>query len=238
MKLTGNWLILCVVVGTMILGSCFDPPTYSNIPGIEFNDLYFAKGTLTDTLSVSIKFKDGDGDVGLAQGDTLSPYNNKFYYRLSDNTLLNYKQKRTNPNFDTLPAYVKPYYCTNWEIRSINKKIDTLYFRTNQNYYNIFVDFYIQNGQTLEYELFDLETQFAGANCGLTYDGRLPVLSKDLARKSALEGVVRYNMKSQAFLAIFGSKAFKLRITIQDRALHKSNTIETKPDNLAGWAKK
>jgi hypothetical protein len=237
MKLSGNWLILSVVVATLVLGSCFDPPTYSPIPLIDFNDMYFAKGSVTDTLSVSVKFKDGDGDIGLAQADTLTPYNNKFYPRQLNNQLITYKLRRT-PSYDTLPAYVKPYYCTNWEIRSINKKLDTVYFQLNPNYYNIFVDFYIQNGQTLEYELFDLETQFAGANCGLTYDGRLPVLAKDLSRKSALEGVIRYNMKSQAFLAIFGSKAFKLRITIQDRALHKSNTLETKADNLVGWTKK
>jgi len=236
MKLSGNWLILGVC-GMLVLSSCFDPPSYSPVPSIEFNDIYFKQGLNTDTLSVSIKFKDGDGDLGLSNGDTLLPYNNKVYYRFANGTFLNYKAKRTNPNYDTLPAYIKPYYCTHWEIRSINKVRDTLYFQSNANYYNIYVDFLVQNGNTLEYELYDLETQFAGANCGITFDGRLPVLSKNLSKKAALEGTVRYNMKSQGFLAIFGSKAFKLRISIKDRALNTSNVVETPANNLAGIRK-
>jgi hypothetical protein len=57
-----------------------------------------------------------------------------------------------------------------------------------------------------------------------TYDGRFPILTD---KERALEGVVNYSMVSSGFLETFSIKTLKLRVTIYDRALNISNTIET-----------
>ena len=43
----------------------------------------------------------------------------------------------------------------------------------------------------------------------------------------ALEGEINYSMVSGGFSAIFGNKTLKLEVTIYDRALNASNTMET-----------
>ena len=94
---------------------------------------------------------------------------------------------------------------------------------------NIFVDFYVGNGTG--FKRFDWVTEFATyPTCGITFDGRFPVLSKDLSQKTPLDGTIRYAMTSTGFLILFGNKPLKLGITIQDRALHRSNTVETIPN--------
>jgi hypothetical protein len=52
----------------ILLGSCFDPPEFPDVPQIMFSDVYFcdlSDQSKRDTLVVSITFKDGDGDLGL-----------------------------------------------------------------------------------------------------------------------------------------------------------------------------
>ena len=78
--------------------------------------------------------------------------------------------------------------------------------------------FYIKNndGSFTEYD-------FAEEFCE-THNGRFPRLADD---NRTLEGEINYSMVSGGFQAIFGNKTLKLEVTIYDRALHSSNTIET-----------
>ena len=147
MKLVVNWVAGCVVVA-IFLASCADPPQYSPIPEIIFDNIIFrdiADPSAVDSLIVMIRFKDGDGDLGLEASELEAPYNDKTYYRFADGTYVTYKTRRTNPKYDTLPAFVKPYNCINWEIKTVNQKLDTFYFKLNPNHYNFFVDFFIKN---------------------------------------------------------------------------------------------
>ncbi|HTF18106.1 MAG TPA: hypothetical protein VK658_08550 [Chryseolinea sp.] len=67
---------------SVVVTSCFDPPQFSNTPQIDFIDLYFKEGTTnnpTDSLVVTISFRDGDGDLGLAGDQIEEPYNDIFY---------------------------------------------------------------------------------------------------------------------------------------------------------------
>ncbi|HYC86551.1 MAG TPA: hypothetical protein VEB86_15065 [Chryseosolibacter sp.] len=64
MKLVKGIAILACF--SVLFGSCFDPPEFPTVPEIVFQDITFcdvADGP--DTLSVYIKFKDGDGDLGV-----------------------------------------------------------------------------------------------------------------------------------------------------------------------------
>lgn len=96
--------------------------------------------------------------------------------------------------------------------------VDYFYIQRNIGQNNMYVEFYVEDtdGTFKEYD-------FAEHGCD-PYDSRFPVLTD---RKRPLEGVVDFDMVSSGFLDTFGNKKLKLLITIYDRALNKSNTIET-----------
>lgn len=213
------------------VSACFNPPEFPIEPQIEFESVRYKEyGTgfdsNADSLILTLTFKDGDGDLGLDASEDTPPYNNKFYFVFPDGKFITYKTKRTVAGYDTLPAFVKPYNCVNWEIfRENNVVKDTLYFQLNPDYYNITVDFLVKNADATFTE-FDLTKEFNYPACGGTFDGRFPILFKDKPG-APLEGTIRYGMGSTGFKALFSIKTLKLRIQIKDRALHRSNTIET-----------
>jgi hypothetical protein len=104
---------------------------------------------------------------------------------------------------------------------------DTLYLERNPNYNNIEVDFLIENASGA-FEEFD----FLGETCN-SFDGRFPAIpfTKVGAFRAKVnskeKGELTYAMSGRGFKFIFGAKKIKLRVTIKDRALHVSNTIET-----------
>lgn len=227
---------MAIVLG-LGLYSCFTPPEYSNTPEIEFENLVFKETpdlSDADSLILFIKFRDGDGNLGLAPGEigcvddaqTIC-YNERFYFTLVENgELVNYEDKRTNPSLN-LPDYVPPFDCTNWELVFDNssppKIIDTVYFELNPDHYNIFIDFLVKQNDG-SFQEFDWRKEFC-----TTYDGRFPILAKnaDLSLKNPVEGTLRYAMLSTGFKLQFSIKTLKLRVQIQDRLLNKSNIIET-----------
>ncbi|MEQ9593540.1 MAG: hypothetical protein RLN86_13120 [Cyclobacteriaceae bacterium] len=232
------WGLFIVVGFALAMGSCFDPPEYPNEPQIEFNNLIFKEvGGVAeaDSLILFIDFRDGDGDLGLNPNETGCQiigadtvcYNNRFYIINSeDNSLVNYKDKRENPEWN-LPDFVPPFSCTNWEVLRENNVIrDTLYFVPNQDHYNIFVDFYEKQADGT-FKLFNFYEEFQYPNCPTTFDGRFPILSKNLSQPGPLEGTLRYAMVSSLFKLQFSIKTLKLKIQIQDRRTNLSNEIET-----------
>lgn len=82
-------LAIFSVVG-LLLGACFSPPEYSNVPKILFEDLYLKvspdKGP-SDSLVLVITFTDGDGDLGLGTDETDDPYHaDNFFLENGDGT--------------------------------------------------------------------------------------------------------------------------------------------------------
>ncbi len=245
MKLLGiGWFCAAFVVSSCL--PALIPPPNSNVPIIDDVSAVFvdvADPSIVDSLVLSVKFKDGDGDLGLGTNETgcyniggkSVCFNDKFYYKFADGTFVTYKTKRlakNRPN-DTLPLFVKPFNCTKWEVTDkVTSKLDTFYYLRNKNYNNIFVAFLVQNQTTGVFEEFKFEEQFGYPGCALNFDGRFPILAKDPTQKTPLEGTIKYSMKSIGFLALFSNKAMKLRVTIQDRQLNKSNVAETKVFSL------
>lgn len=235
MKLIRN-LSLAVLLMCMV-EACLSPPDYPIAPQISYSSIYYSKPSTPgkqDSIVLSINFTDGDGDLGLNDSfitDTTFAF--QLYYYNSQGAILNYKTKRLNPNIiidgKKLPDFVTPFNCINWEVRKDSKGVvtDTVYTKYNPNYYNIFIDFFTKNTDGT-FTKFDAATYFEYPNCSVQgYNGRFPVLSKDPGKKSPLDGKINYSMKSFAFDALFSIRTLKLQITIQDRSLHKSNTIET-----------
>lgn len=230
-------LVAVAFLGLGLL-SCFDPPEYPVEPEIEFRKIYFKDDpNSADSLVIEIFFKDGDGNLGLAANE-LGCYDidgksvcfqDRFQFVVNtgpnQGKRLNYAIKRTDPNPDirSLPDYVKPYDCINWELEknAAGQVIDTLYIELNPDHYNIYVDFLVKQADG-SFEEFDFREEYC-----TTYDGRFPILSKDPSQKNPLEGVIRYAMQGLGFDLVFSIKTLKLRIQIQDRVLNKSNIIET-----------
>ncbi len=223
-----------------IFNSCFSPPEYPVEPQIEFQSIKFkdvANAGDADSLILTLRFKDGDGDLGLQESDTATfKYANKYFFKLLANgtnqkvialdktsTFITFDTKSTVAGYDTLPNLG----CANWEAITLNGKKQTVYFQLNPNHYNIFVDFYVKNGNGT-FTKFDPKEVFAYPNCVVNlFNGRFPILSKDPSKESPLEGTIRYSMRSTGFNLFFGTKTMKLKVWIQDRALNKSESIET-----------
>jgi hypothetical protein len=81
---------LAIVSITLVLGSCFDPPEFPNVPQIEFESIQFKRGTHSttgstpDSLKLTLSFKDGDGDLGIDPADPKylsAPFNNLTFYQ-------------------------------------------------------------------------------------------------------------------------------------------------------------
>ncbi len=224
---------LPVIVLLLLFNGCFETPNFPVVPEIEFDQIVFREvpGLQNqDTLKITIKFKDGDGDLGFDPtnpADESGEYSEIFYYIDNNGDLIVYST-RSRPGFeDLLPPYEHPYTCTNWVINpTIGGDIvmDTVYFEQNPNHYNIFVEFFVKNPDG-SFTEFDWKFIQPGA-CGTDFNGRFPLL-KDQTRPSPLEGRLTYDMQSIGFRPFFNLRVLKLRVTIQDRALNRSNTIET-----------
>lgn len=65
------------------ISSCFEAPDFNNTPSISFEKIQFKETPLPgdyDTLVLYLNFKDGDGDLGLSDDFTSTPYHASFYY--------------------------------------------------------------------------------------------------------------------------------------------------------------
>jgi hypothetical protein len=85
---------LAVLFTALALGSCFDPPEFPNVPEIEFADIRFVEGNATnrtDSLILTLRFKDGDGDLGIDA--TLPQFNSAPY-----NNVIIYQTDQANPS--------------------------------------------------------------------------------------------------------------------------------------------
>jgi hypothetical protein len=238
-----------------VVGACLKQPEDSIIPLIQLQSIVFKHETLPafDTLLISLKFTDGDGDLGIDADETAIHYssgdsvdiNSPFYYVYdsSTNTIVGYTHYNniTLPKgykwvdyaayrtihalpFDTLPGNLT---CKNWEFRS--SPADTLYRQLNPYNNNLFVELYTKNADGT-YTFVDPAdpNRFPFGLCSPNFfNSRFPVLSSDLGKKSSLEGTIIYRYQSSVFYLDFHGQTMKARIYILDRALHKSNIVES-----------
>lgn len=86
-----KYILLSCVFSAFILTSCVKEKSFPPEPKIEFVR-YQKYGT--DSADCVISFKDGDGDIGISDGDTASP----------DNFRLKYLYKGTDGNFHPFDA--------------------------------------------------------------------------------------------------------------------------------------
>lgn len=100
------------IIGLFILIgiSCTKPPKYPDTPSIEFDKISAvnykdSNNNLSTVVNVDLKFKDGTGDLGLEQNDTIGLYNRILSQKYINNQLY-YKFNRNYMNF-WLDIFVK-----------------------------------------------------------------------------------------------------------------------------------
>lgn len=180
-----------------------------------------------------------------------------------DKSNINYKFKRLNPKYELpdrivpsslerpylnkpdrtkkLPNFESPYSCNSWEVKKkSNGDLDTIYFERNANSFNVFVDYFIRNDNDNKFKEFKIDSVFTYPRCGdISLNGaRMPILSKDPSKKAPLDGKIRFWIRSFGFEASFGAKTIKIQVSIQDRALHRSNIVESKEFSLLSIRKR
>lgn len=124
MKVVKGLLLFAV---SSIVTACFDPPEFSNTPQIDFLDVYFVEGTganPTDSLVVSISFRDGDGDLGLAADQIDAPFNDVFYGLANNGQVIEVGKK---VEFTDLPQFVDVPNGTNGKLITVRTLQDPNY---------------------------------------------------------------------------------------------------------------
>lgn len=76
---------------SLLLSDCTNDLDYSPIPAIKFKEYEVIKNIqgIDSAIKLTISYVDGDGDLGLGQGDTLPPFDSMYYY----NMIINYYEK-------------------------------------------------------------------------------------------------------------------------------------------------
>jgi len=87
-------LLISTITVILLFSSCMKQESYSDIPEIEYLGYYnvFDTGQYAKQGVLTIGFKDGNGDIGLAVGDTNFPFNKEgdYYY----NFVIGYFEKQ------------------------------------------------------------------------------------------------------------------------------------------------
>lgn len=252
-------LSLVTLLGLLLIVSCFEPPQYSDIPRITFENVRTVEvpgASTEDSLFVTVSFRDGDGDLGRDGTYNEPPFNQKWYFLLNPipscertvtppckktsyvdaddlSNVVKYSTRRTNPDYDTLPLYVKPYRCDNYEIirNSGGQIVDTVYIQRNPRTFTFFCDLYTKESSPSG-PVFQKYDWYVGSSCPLPgggFYGRFDVLGKDNDPDLGLpvEGILTFRVASNSLFATFQNKTLKLKIRIIDRAGNYSNEVES-----------
>lgn len=201
-----------------LISSCVTPPdNFPSVPEITFSGVEFVPiPNASDSLIVSVDFRDAEGDLGLNPRDINPPFNALNYMRDNSGRLITYSNRPPNaPSYNPL----------DWAIDPLVDNImvqDTVWVEINPDHNNIFVRFFIKRGGQYQ------EFKWSDPPYFTTFSGRFPrILTEDRAR--AIEGNIQYGMLSSGWRSIFRNDTIRIDIQIQDRNLNKSNIVST-PD--------
>jgi hypothetical protein len=194
-----------------ILGACISPPdNFPSVPEISFKDIRFVPTDGSDSLIVSVDFKDAEGDLGLNPTDINPPFQPVDYIRDNSGRLIVYS---------TRPPEAPSFNPIDWEINPIvnNERVmDTVWVRQNPDHNNIFVRFFIKRNGVFQ------EFKWEDPPFFTTFNGRFPRIVNGV-EEQPVEGSIEYAMMSFGWNSIFRNDTIRIEIEIQDRALNRSN---------------
>ncbi len=213
------YLIIFLTIGLFI--SCINEPELPIEPSINLKSFTFKEipDSFQDSIIIEIDFKDGDGDLGLTDFDTLPPYHEMDsipkvgggFVKLID---------ATSPEYDTLPPYDPNILCRYWETVIPADSNSIFYVNRNPHHFNFHCDILVKqnNGKFVPYD-------FLEERCSPGLNGRFFVLNTT-GKERPLEGVLRFGSRL-GFKLLFPTQTLKLRIYIEDRRLNRSNVVES-----------
>jgi len=206
-----------LLFAAVVIVSCVSPPDdFPSVPHITFNSLEFIETNTSDTLMVSVDFRDAEGDLGLSPRDVDPPFNPLNFQTHPNGDLVTYGTRPPEaPLFNNRDWVIEPLIGT--EI--VN---DTIWVKINPDQYNIFIKFFIKRGGNYT------EYDFSGPPFYSTFNGRFPRILTD-EKGRAIEGTIKYSMLSLGWNSIFRNDTLKIDVQVQDRNLNKSNIISS-PD--------
>lgn|SRR5690606_26363634 len=195
--------------------SCISPPdNFPSVPEIKFSTIEYVQTGSQDSLMISVDFKDAEGDLGLSATDVNPPFNPLVFKRDAAGNLITYSNR---------PAEAPSYNPIDWAVDPIvnNTTVkDTIWVEVNEDYYNIFVRFYVKrNGQFTEFRWQDPPFY-------TTFNGRFPRILTNEEGQS-VEGNIKYRMLSSGWESIFRTDTLRIDVEIQDRALNRSNQVSS-----------
>ncbi|MBD3630079.1 MULTISPECIES: hypothetical protein [Cyclobacterium] len=219
MKLKNHYIIVLIILS--VWGGCISPPDdFPTIPDISFNNMEFVQASGADSLIITLNFRDAEGDLGLNARDLFPPFNELNYLTDDEGNFITYSNRPDDaPSFNNRDWVIFPLI-NNVEIE------DTLWVSENEDYYNIFVKFFIKRGGNYT------EFKWSDPPYFTTFNGRFPRMLEE-ERGRAIEGNIRYSMLSLGWNSIFRTDTLRLELQVQDRALNRSNVVTTPDFTLA-----
>lgn len=209
----------------LFLISCKKAPEYPAIPEIKFDKIqrFTVKNTntqtLTDSIIIDIKFKDGDGDLGLSAQDVQSPYNAYDLVYDQNGNLIKIGSS------DSLPFYNTCDYIIGDFIDQTTDK-DTVLITQNSNSDNYFMEMWVSKSDS-NYTQVDFMSL-----CPQPLNGRFPILNPGNYH-GPLDGKLTFTITDQPWIEdLYRNHKVFFKLYIKDRALHQSNTIQTSPITL------
>jgi hypothetical protein len=215
MKLKNHTIITLLLL--LVWVGCISPPEdFPTVPQIDFNDLEFVQTSGSDSLIITLDFRDAEGDLGLNATDIYPPFNELIYLTDDAGQFITYSERPEDaPDFNNRDWVIFPLI-NNQEIK------DTIWVKENEDYYNILVKFFIKRGGNYS------EFNWSDPPYFTTFNGRFPRML-DEEQERAIEGEIRYSMLSLGWNSVFRNDTLKLEIKVKDRALNESNIVST-PD--------
>ncbi len=205
--------------------ACERPPELSSTPQITLNSIVFkenvqtASGQTVDSLIFNIGFEDNEGDLGLTRSDLNPPYQEYIFPKDNSGNLI------TLGDHDTLP----PYNCINWLVNPIVGRDtirDTVYVKINPDHYNISINYFTKKNGV--YAKFDFREKYC-----IPFDLRFPMLNtRDTERPLQGELIYGYEDILGGFRREFRNDTLMVRIQIKDRALNRSNIVQSQDFTL------
>lgn len=161
MRHLSNIILFVLIASILGFVSCKKVQKFSEIPRIEyrhFEYIYNPDLGISDRGVISFSFEDGDGDIGLNNGDTLPPYDasSEYYYNLiityfemQNGELVEVPILWYNPQTEQYDTLTQSARIPNLSPRGTNKAIngeiyDTLFiYNFNSNFDTIKFEAYI-----------------------------------------------------------------------------------------------
>jgi hypothetical protein len=198
-----------------LVSACVSPPdNFPTVPEIAFEDMRFVNTSGSDSLIVSIAFKDAEGDLGLNPTDIDPPFQPLNFRRNAAGNLITYATRPLEaPSFNPLDWVINPL---------VNNSVvrDTVWVEQNPDHNNIFIRFFIKRNGVFN------EFRWEDPPFFTTFNGRFPRVFNS-ANGQPVEGTLQYSMLSFGWQSIFRTDTIRIDIQIQDRALNKSNVVSS-----------